>query len=145
MAAFFVLRDAGFEPAAFGSGGNQITRTKIVYYDTCPGCGAPREEGKENCQYCGVNMIKLKEVIEEKDLKPSEKDSGIYNREGEYRYSDAPNTYMRVHVVPVSRGTRSSAFKGCVHSSCACACACAGGGRAGCSTKDFYRERNESC
>ena len=29
----------------------------------------------------------------------------------------------------------------CVHSSCACACACAcaGGGRAGCSKKDFYR------
>jgi hypothetical protein len=29
---------------------------------------------------------------------------------------------------------------GCVHSSCACACACAcaGGGRAGCSLKDFY-------
>lgn len=27
----------------------------------------------------------------------------------------------------------------CVHScACACACACAGGGRAGCSTKDFY-------
>ena len=23
--------------------------------------------------------------------------------------------------------------------SCACACACAGGGRAGCSTKDFYK------
>ncbi len=127
--------------ASFGSGGSKITRTKIVYYDTCPGCGAPREEGKENCQYCGVNMIKLKEVVEEKDLKPGEKESGTYDREGEYRYSDSPNTYMRVHVVPipVSRGRNSKAFS-CVHSSCACACACAcaGGGRAGCSTKDFY-------
>lgn len=26
----------------------------------------------------------------------------------------------------------------CVHTGCACACACAGGGRAGCSKKDFY-------
>ncbi len=131
--------------ASFGSGGNTITRTKIVYYDTCPGCGAPREEGKENCQYCGVNMIRYKEVVEEKDLKPSEKESGIYNREGEYRYSDNPNTYMRVHVVPVSRGRSSKSFSGCVHSSCACACACAGGGRAGCSTKDFYRIDLKNC
>ena len=28
-------------------------------------------------------------------------------------------------------------------SSCACACACAGGGRAGCSTKDFYDGRTK--
>ena len=128
--------------ASFGSGGSKITRTKIVYYDTCPGCGAPREEGKENCQYCGVNMIKFKEVVEEKDLKPSEKESGIYDKEGEYRYSESPNTYMRVHVVPIpapSRGRGSKSFSSCVHSSCACACACAGGGRAGCSTKDFYK------
>lgn len=34
----------------------------------------------------------------------------------------------------------SCAHSSCVHSSCACACACAcaGGGRAGCSVKDFY-------
>lgn len=46
-----------------------------------------------------------------------------------------------------SRGIRSSStyiasthHTSCVHSSCACACACAcaGGGRAGCSLKDFY-------
>ena len=42
-------------------------------------------------------------------------------------------------------GGRSSVFishSSCVRSSCACAscaCACAGGGRAGCSKKDFYK------
>ena len=35
----------------------------------------------------------------------------------------------------------SCAHSSCAHSSCACACACAGGGRAGCSRKDFYRGR----
>ena len=46
------------------------------------------------------------------------------------------------HPVIVHTHTRSG---GCVRSSCACAscacacaCACAGGGRAGCSKKDFY-------
>ena len=33
----------------------------------------------------------------------------------------------------------SCAHSSCAHSSCACACACAGGGRAGCSKKDFYK------
>ena len=33
----------------------------------------------------------------------------------------------------------SCAHSSCAHSSCACACACAGGGRAGCSQKDFYK------
>ena len=32
----------------------------------------------------------------------------------------------------------SCAHSSCAHSSCACACACAGGGRAGCSVKEFY-------
>ena len=40
------------------------------------------------------------------------------------------------HVFISSHSTRSSCA--CV-SHCACACACAGGGRAGCSKKDFYR------
>lgn len=35
-------------------------------------------------------------------------------------------------------GTHSGCACACA-SSCACACACAGGGRAGCSVKDFYR------
>ena len=43
-----------------------------------------------------------------------------------------------------SGGSRSTVFvsrSSCVRSSCACACACAcaGGGRAGCSMKDFYK------
>ena len=33
----------------------------------------------------------------------------------------------------------SCAHSSCAHSSCACACACAGGGRTGCSKKDFYK------
>lgn len=47
---------------------------------------------------------------------------------GSYRSS----TYVHTH----SSCVRSSCA--CV-SSCACACACAGGGRAGCSKKDFYK------
>lgn len=35
--------------------------------------------------------------------------------------------------------TSSCARSSCACVSCACACACAGGGRAGCSLKDFYR------
>lgn len=35
--------------------------------------------------------------------------------------------------------THSSSRSSCACVSCACACACAGGGRAGCSLKDFYR------
>ena len=35
-------------------------------------------------------------------------------------------------------GSRGSSVSGCA---CACACACAGGGRAGCSRKDFYKPK----
>ena len=41
----------------------------------------------------------------------------------------------RTTVIHHSSCVRSS----CACASCACACACAGGGRAGCSKKDFYR------
>ena len=41
------------------------------------------------------------------------------------------STYIHTHS--------SSARSSCACVSCACACACAGGGRAGCSLKDFYR------
>ena len=129
----------------------KITRTKVEYYPTCPGCGAPRPEGKENCEYCGRSFIKSEETIEEKDIPKEETALKNQETDGTYRYSSSPNTYMRVHVinVPVSRPSkpRSSCFhSSCAHSSCACAshcacacaCACAGGGRAGCSTKDFY-------
>ncbi|MBR6307527.1 MAG: hypothetical protein IKR39_02870 [Lachnospiraceae bacterium] len=122
----------------------QIKRTLIKYYPTCPGCGAARPEGKEKCEYCGRSFIESEEVIEEKEIKEPSK----YNSEGIFRYGDSPNTYVRVHVthVPVPRTRSSCAHSSCAHSSCACAhscacacaCACAGGGRAGCSTKDFY-------
>ncbi|MBO4679429.1 MAG: hypothetical protein J5626_07145 [Lachnospiraceae bacterium] len=124
----------------------KVTRTLIKYYPSCPGCGAARAEGQEKCEYCGRSFIESEEVVEEKEIEDPKK----YDSEGLFRYGDSPNTYVRVHIthVPVSRPrTRSSCVhSSCAHSSCACAhscacacaCACAGGGRAGCSTKDFY-------
>ena len=137
----------------------KITRTKIEYYENCPSCGSAREEGKDNCAYCGRSMIKSKEIVEESQIEKPEK----YTHTGTYRYGDSPNTYIRVNVinVPVSRprsggggGTRSgggSHHSSCASScacashcacasSCACACACASSGRAGCSVKDFFKE-----
>ncbi|MBE7003390.1 MAG: hypothetical protein E7425_03775 [Ruminococcaceae bacterium] len=123
----------------------KITRTKVVYWPECQGCGAPRPDGANNCAYCGRSFIKSEEVIKEQDIPREEKDLRGKKTDGLYRYSSQPNTYMRVHVthVPVSHSSGSSsrgARSSCAHSSCACACACAcaGGGRAGCSTKDFY-------
>ena len=159
--ALIVLRIArGFRRysgSANLSGGTtkKITRTKVEYYPNCPSCGAPRPEGKENCEYCGRSFIKSEEKIEEKDIPKEEKAIRDQRTSGLYRYSSSPNTYVRVNVVNVpivtgSRsGSRSSGGSGrsCAHSSCACvsscacacACACAGGGRAGCTVKDFYR------
>ena len=118
-----------------------VKRTKVTYYAQCPSCSAPRVEGKENCEYCGRSMIQYEEILEDKELK--ELDSEIKsnkNREGVYRFGSS-NTYMRVHVshvyVPTPART-SSGYHGGHGCACACACACAGGGRAGCSTKDFY-------
>lgn len=134
----------------------KVTRTKIEYYPTCPGCGAARVDGFDNCQYCGRDMIKSKETITEEQIPKEEKEKVMsYKTDGTYRYTSDPNTYVRVHsvVVPVHHaapkssgsGSSSSHHSSCVHSSCAhsscacaCACACAGGGRAGCTTKDFY-------
>ena len=68
---FFVWIANGF---GFGSDSSRpeyqkkITRTKIEYYEFCPSCGAGREEGKDNCAYCGHSIIKSKHVVEEKDL-----------------------------------------------------------------------------
>ncbi len=42
------------------------------------------------------------------------------------------------HTTFIHTTTRSSCVSSCACVSCACACACAGGGRAGCSLKDFY-------
>lgn len=131
----------------------KITRTIIEYYPSCPNCGGSRAEGKEECSYCGTNMIKSKQEIKEEEIKEDDKKLLDYKTNGEYRYSDNPNRYVRVNVVSVPHITyvkpARSAFtssgghshhSSCAHSSCACACACAcaGGGRAGCSTKDFY-------
>lgn len=134
----------------FSSGTTKkITRTKIEYYPSCPGCGGNREPGKETCLYCGKSMIKSKEVIKEEDVPKEDKEILSYVTDGEYRYTSNPNVFVRVHVVnvPVSRPASSGSSHrsscahsscACAHSSCACACACAGGGRAGCTTKDFY-------
>ncbi|MBQ9459526.1 MAG: hypothetical protein IJU66_06285 [Oscillospiraceae bacterium] len=135
--------------ANFSSGKKtKITRTKVVYWPTCQGCGAPRPDGANNCTYCGRSFIKSEEVIKEEDIPAEERDLRGKTTDGLYRYSSQPNTYMRVHVthVPVPSSSHSSSRGGrssCAHSSCACACACAcaGGGRAGCSTKDFYNTR----
>jgi len=133
--------------ANMGAGGKKITHEKIVYFPTCPGCGAPREEGKDSCQYCGKSLIKSKETVTEEQV-PEEIKQKTSN--GTYHYGSDPNTFMRVHVVPVSihTGSRSSGVsrssgggRSCAcasHCACACACACAGGGRAGCSAKNFY-------
>lgn len=57
-----------------------------------------------------------------------------YNRHSGYGYGyGRPYYHHHHHQHHSSCASRSS----CV-SSCACACACAGGGRAGCSKKDFY-------
>ena len=107
------------------------------------------------------------EIIKEEEVKDEDKAALKYKKNGEYHYGSDPNTYVRVNVihVPVSSSSRSSSSRSsgstrprggggggssCAHSSCACACAscacacacaCAGGGRAGCSTKDFYNTK----
>ena len=142
--------------AGFGSATQpKITRTKVVYYPVCQGCGAPRGEGETVCAHCGRSYVKSEEVIKEEDVPEADKEALKYKTKGEYRYSSAPDTFMRVNVVNIpvvhhvsssssrssgsSRGGGSRGGGGCAHSSCACACACAGGGRAGCTYKDFYR------
>ena len=144
-----------------GSGfttGKKITRTKVVYRPFCEGCGAARQEGQESCPYCGRSFVESKEVISEEDIPVKEKELRRKDTDGTYAYATEPNTYLHVHVTPIivhsgggrhhgsgssSRGSGGSCA--CASScacacacGCACACACAGGGRAGCSTKDFY-------
>ena len=169
---FRSIRNAFRSLSGFVAGGQtekKVTRTKVVYFDSCPGCGAPRPEGKHVCPYCGRDLIKSEEVISEENVPAEDKEALKYKNKGEYHYSSDPNTFVRVNVVRVpvvhvsgggtprggssrgggsSHGGGSSRSGGCAHSSCACACvscacacacACAGGGRAGCSTKDFYK------
>jgi len=130
--------------------------TIIEYYKNCPSCGAPRPEKADLCEYCGASFIKTEKVVEEdklpKEYKVHSKEIFSHTEYGNFRASFAPNTVIRVsrglRSKPISfgaylekeRATKSRGGGGCAHSSCACACACAcaGGGRAGCSTKDFY-------
>lgn len=125
----------------------KTTRTKITYFDSCPGCGAPRKEGSKFCEFCGKSLVKSEETITDEQLKKEEKAASAFTKNGEYRYGMDPNVFIRVNSVSVpnphyhapSRSSRSH-HSSCAHSSCACACACAcaGGGRAGCTMKDFY-------
>ena len=126
----------------------KTTRVKITYFDSCPGCGAPRKEGAKFCEYCGKSLVKSEEKITDEQLKKEEKAAAAFTKNGEYRYGSSPNTFIRVTSLRVPNphyhapSSRSSGghHSSCAHSSCACACACAcaGGGRAGCTTKDFY-------
>lgn len=138
--------------SGFRAAQKKITRTKVVYYPVCQGCGAARPEGKDLCEYCGRSFIKSEEVITEKDIPAAESAIKGKDKNGVYAYSSEPNTFLRVNVVtiPASSGSRKrsgggSSGRSCACASscacacgCACACACAGGGRAGCTTKDFY-------
>jgi len=127
---------------------NKTTRVKVTYYDSCPGCGAPRKEGTKFCEYCGKSLVKSEETITDEQLKKEEKEALSFSKNGEFKYGSAPNVFIRVNSVRVPnphyhapvRSSGGSHHSSCAHSSCACACACAcaGGGRAGCTTKDFY-------
>ena len=127
----------------------KTTRTKVTYFDSCPSCGAPRKEGAKFCEYCGKSLVKSEETITDEQLKNEEKAAASFTKNGEYRYGTGSNTFIRVNSVrvpnphyhrPSSSGGSRGGHSSCAHSSCACACACAcaGGGRAGCTMKDFY-------
>lgn len=117
----------------------KVTRTRIEYWPTCQGCGGTRKEGEEKCAYCGRSFVKSEEVITEKTVPKGEEDALKYKENGTYRVGTNSNVFVRVNVTRTPRPVTTH-HSSCAHSSCACACACAcaGGGRAGCSTKDFY-------
>ena len=146
--------------SGFKGSSKKYIRTILEMYAKCPNCGALRVEGKEACEYCGTNLIKKKTKIVENKVpkKYSEYKDEILKRKrkGTYSLSSSPDTYVHIssvtvpHSVPFSsymstqlssRGGGGSRSGSCFSSSCACACACAcaGGGRAGCSAKDFYK------
>ncbi len=139
------LLSRGFNPKTI----KKVERKKIVYFDSCPGCGAVRAPGASECAYCGKSMIQSEEIIKEEDLKNMDKDILKMRTDGLYSYKSSPNTFISVHTTSIpnpkfrsytSSSGRSGGGHSCAHSSCACACACAcaGGGRAGCTNKDFY-------
>ena len=102
-----------------GLGQEKITRTKIVYWPECQGCGAPRKGDEENCEYCGRNLIKSKEVVTEEKVK--QEDAGALNHktEGTYRYTSEPNTYIRVNV-RLPRNQSGKKFILCPQFLCVC-------------------------
>ena len=53
----------------------------IVYYDTCPGCGAKREGDETVCSYCGTSLAKPAEQV----LKESGKDLEDYYEVSSFR------------------------------------------------------------
>ena len=55
-----------------------------------------------------------------------------------YRRNSGVNKKGHVIVNPTTSSGSHSSGSSCA---CACACACAGGGRAGCSRKDFYNTK----
>lgn len=144
IAARFLFRKGG----GFGTEKEKkVTRTRVEYYTNCPNCGAPRGDGatKDKCEYCGTNLVKSEVVLKEEDLTDEEKaELKKFKKDGEYQYLN-PNTFVRVHTayIPVSHSGGHRGGSGCACAcascACACACACAGGGRAGCSNKDFYK------
>ena len=148
--------------AGFSATETKIQRTVIEYYPNCPGCGAPRPEGAENCVYCGMNFVKSEKIVEEtkvpKQFSSFKDEIFGHSDAGTYKVSSSPNTVVRVAPIIVPARTSFASYVraqnaasasrgggghsgGCAHSSCACACACAcaGGGRAGCTAKDFHK------
>lgn len=150
--AIFLIASSGStysSSANMGETKTKYTRTIIKYYAACPNCGAAREPDAKECKFCGRSLVESETVIKDEMLKNEYKAAGSYKTSGTYRYSQLPNSDIRVVVtrVPVSNSHHHHhGGGGCVHSSCACAhscacacaCACAGGGRAGCTEKDFY-------
>ena len=67
----------------------------------------------------------------------------LFNRPHRY-YGKTVNSKGARIVNPSSSGGSHGGFSGGGGCACACACACAGGGRAGCSKKDFYNTNLKS-
>lgn len=135
----------------------KIIWSKIIFHTLCPNCGAPRMPDRYNCIYCGASMIKSEEKLEKEEIKSIKKQlkkEGLWeelNRDGICALGHLTNVYIEVshisYTMPkadlpdINTGGGSKVGKvisiiGDIVSKCACACA--GGGRAGCSTKDFY-------
>ncbi|MBO4420848.1 MAG: hypothetical protein J5783_03385 [Lachnospiraceae bacterium] len=137
---------------------NKIIWTKIIFHTLCPNCGAPRMPDRYNCIYCGASMIKSEEKLEKEEIKSIKKQlkkEGLWeelNRDGICAFGHLTNVYIEIshvsYTMPkadlpdINTGGGGSkigkviSIIGDIVSKCACACA--GGGRAGCSTKDFY-------